>query len=182
MITPGKHLGDLSACWPLVNVQNPLQLQRTHCFSVIWKGFAFAFSTTKITHTNNREKNLLFRDILENITRMNKKIWHKNKIPSAHLAPKLQEFLNFHKNQYHCNPWYTGIQRGIFFFGLFLHKLSVQGNKTNLVTYLKQKQHALEELFLFFFFQLAIYLWDFFIKSNINQVDVSQSYNQEWFQ
>lgn len=90
-------LGHWSACWPLVNVQNPLQLQRTHCFSVIWKSFAFAFSTTKITHTNNREKNLLLRDILENITRMNKKIWHKNTTPSAHLAPKLQEILHFHK-------------------------------------------------------------------------------------
>lgn len=29
---------------------------------------------------------------------MNKKIWHKNKTPSAHLAPKLQEIFNFHKN------------------------------------------------------------------------------------
>lgn len=76
-------LGHWSACWPLVNVQNPLQLQRTHCFSVIWKSFAFAFSTTKITHTNNREKNLLFRDILENITRMNKKIWHKKHNPQC---------------------------------------------------------------------------------------------------
>lgn len=122
MVTPGKHLGDLSACWPLVNVQNPLQLQRTHCFSVIWKGFAFAFSTTKITHTNNREKNLLFRDILENITRMNKKIWHKNKTPSAQLAPKLQEILNFCKNKNHCNPWYTGIH--VEFFS----ELSVWGN------------------------------------------------------
>lgn len=124
MVTPGKHLGDLSACWPLVNVQNPLQLQRTHCFSVIWKSFAFAFSTTKITHTNNREKNLLFRDILENIARTNKKIWHKNKTPSAHLAPKLQEILNFHTNRNHCNPWYTGIQCGIVFF----LKLSVRRN------------------------------------------------------
>lgn len=122
MVTPGKHLGDLSACWPLVNVQNPLQLQRTHCFSFIWKSFAFAFSTIKITHTNNREKNLLFRDILENIARMNKKIWHKNKTPSAHLAPKLQEILNFHKNQNHCDPWYTGIRCGIYFL-----KLSVRG-------------------------------------------------------
>lgn len=40
---------------------------------------------------------------------MNKKIWHKNKTPSAHLAPKLQEILNFRKDQNHCNPWYTGI-------------------------------------------------------------------------
>lgn len=123
MVTPGKHLGDWSACWPLVNVQNPLQLQRTHCFSVIWKSFAFAFSTTKITHTNNREKNLLFRDILENIARMNKKIWHKNKTPSAHLAPKLQEILNFHKNQIIAT---LGILE--FNVGLFFSKLSVKGS------------------------------------------------------
>lgn len=62
---------------------------------------------------------------------MNKKIWHKNKSPSAHLAPKLQEILNFHKNRNHCNPWYTGIQYGIFLEVICERKHYI--NKTNLL-------------------------------------------------
>lgn len=123
MVTPGKHLGDLSACWPLVNVQNPLQLQRTHCFSVIWKSFAFAFSTTK-SHTQITERRIYYLEIFQKIQQERTRKSGIKTTPSAHLAPKLQEILNFHTNQNHCNPWYTGIQCGIFFF----LKLSVRRN------------------------------------------------------
>lgn len=47
---------------------------------------------------------------------MNKKIWHKNKTPSAHLAPKLKDILNFHTNQNHMQPLVYWNSMWDFFF------------------------------------------------------------------